>query len=261
MGEKKEFNKKYDKMISDLQVDLVHMQDWVIENNKKVVVIFEGRDAAGKGGTIKRITENLNPRSCRVAALAKPSDREKTQWYFQRYVAHLPSAGEIVLFDRSWYNRAGVEKVMGFCSDKEYIEFLQTTPDFERMLIGSGIILLKYWFSVSADEQVKRFKGRINDPTKVWKLSPMDVESINRWEDYSKAKDNMMEHTDTDFAPWFIVESDVKKKARVNCISHFLSKVPFKDIDHPPVELPERLPSNSYERPDRSNFNYVPEVL
>ena len=254
MSNKKDFNKKYDKMINDLQ-------DWVIENNKKVVIVFEGRDAAGKGGTIKRITENLNPRSCRVAALAKPSDREKTQWYFQRYVSHLPSAGEIVLFDRSWYNRAGVEKVMGFCSDKEYIEFLQTTPDFERMLIGSGIILLKYWFSVSADEQVKRFKGRINDPTKVWKLSPMDVESINRWEDYSKAKDNMMEHTDTDIAPWSIVESDIKKKARVNCISHLLSKIPYEDIEHESVELPKRLPAESYQRPDRSNFNYVPEVL
>ena len=261
MSDKKDFNKKYDKMINDLQVKLVHMQDWVIENNKKVVIVFEGRDAAGKGGTIKSITENLNPRSCRVAALAKPSDREKTQWYFQRYVSHLPSAGEIVLFDRSWYNRAGVEKVMGFCSDKEYIEFLQTTPDFERMLIGSGIILLKYWFSVSADEQVKRFKGRIHDPTKVWKLSPMDVESINRWEDYSKAKDNMMEHTDTDIAPWSIVESDIKKKARVNCISHLLSKIPYEDIDHESVELPKRLPAESYQRPDRSNFNYVPEVL
>ena len=261
MGEKKEFNKKYNKLSKELQIKLVHMQDWVIENDKKVVIIFEGRDAAGKGGTIKRITENLNPRSCKVAALAKPSDRERTQWYFQRYVANLPAAGEIVLFDRSWYNRAGVEKVMGFCSDKEYIEFLQTAPDFERMLIGSGIILLKYWFSVSADEQVKRFEGRINDPTKVWKLSPMDVESINRWEDYSKAKDNMMEHTDTDFSPWYIVESDVKKKSRINCISHILSKIPYEDIEHDTVKLPERTPSDSYERPSRSRFNYVPEIL
>ena len=265
MGEKKEFNKKYNKLIKELQIKLVHMQDWVIENDKKVVIIFEGRDAAGKGGTIKRITENLNPRSCKVAALAKPSDRERTQWYFQRYVANLPAAGEIVLFDRSWYNRAGVEKVMGFCSDKEYIEFLQTAPDFERMLIGSGIILLKYWFSRSEERRVgkecKRFEGRINDPTKVWKLSPMDVESINRWEDYSKAKDNMMEHTDTDFSPWYIVESDIKKKSRINCISHILSKIPYEDIEHDTVKLPERTPADSYERPSRSRFNYVPEIL
>ncbi len=261
MGDKNDFKKKYNKMIEELQVELVYMQDWVIENGKKIVIVFEGRDAAGKGGTIKRITENLNPRSCRVAALAKPSDREKTQWYFQRYISHLPSAGEIVLFDRSWYNRAGVERVMGFCSDKEYIEFLQTAPEFERMLIRSGIILLKYWFSVSAGEQIKRFQGRITDPTKVWKLSPMDVESINRWEDYSEAKDNMMEHTDTDICPWYIVESDVKKKARVNCISHILSKIPYTGIDHPVVKLPERTPEEEYERPDRSNYSYVPEKL
>jgi polyphosphate kinase 2 len=261
MSKKKEFKNKYNQLIEELQVKLVHMQDWVIENDKKVVILFEGRDAAGKGGTIKRITENLNPRSCKVAALAKPSDREKTQWYFQRYISHLPAAGEIVLFDRSWYNRAGVEKVMGFCSDKEYIEFLQTAPDFERMLIGSGITLLKYWFSVSADEQVKRFQDRINDPTKVWKLSPMDLESINRWEDYSKAKDNMLEHTDTNISPWYIVESDIKKKSRINCISHILSKIDYEDIEHEQVELPDRAPSDSYERPERSNFNYVPEIL
>ena len=261
MSEKKEFKNKYNQLIKELQVDLVHMQDWVIENNKKVVILFEGRDAAGKGGTIKRITENLNPRSCKVVALAKPSDREKTQWYFQRYISNLPAAGEIVLFDRSWYNRAGVEKVMGFCSDKEYVEFLQTAPDFERMLIGSGIIVLKYWFLVSADEQAKRFQGRIDDPTKVWKLSPMDMESINRWEDYSRAKDNMMEHTDTDRSPWYVVESDIKKKSRVNCMSHILSKIPYQDIEHEEVELPERTLSSSYERPDRSNFNYVPEII
>ena len=259
--DKKEFNKTYNKMIENLQVELVQMQDWVIEKGKKIAIIFEGRDAAGKGGTIKRITETLNPRSCKVAALAKPSDREKTQWYFQRYVAHLPAAGEIVLFDRSWYNRSGVERVMGFCTEKEYVEFLQKCPEFERMLIRSGIILLKYWFSVSAEEQMKRFRGRINDPTKVWKLSPMDTESINRWDDYSKAKDNMMEHTDTDFSPWNIVESDVKKKARVNCISHVLSKIPYTDTDQPQVDLPERIPEDSYQRPDRSNFNYVPEEL
>ena len=261
MGDKNDFKKKYNKMIEELQVELVYMQDWVIENGEKIVIVFEGRDAAGKGGAIKRITENLNPRSCRVAALAKPSDREKTQWYFQRYISHLPSAGEIILFDRSWYNRAGVERVMGFCSDKEYIEFLQTAPEFERMLIRSGIILLKYWFSVSAGEQIKRFQGRITDPTKVWKLSPMDVESINRWEDYSEAKDNMMEHTDTDICPWYMVESDVKKKARVNCISHILSKIPYTDIDYPVVKLPKRTPEEEYERPDRSNYNYVPEKL
>ena len=261
MSNKKEFKKNYNKLIDELQIKLVHMQDWVIENNKKVVIIFEGRDAAVSYTHLRAHETSSDRRSCKVAALAKPSDREKTQWYFQRYVANLPAAGEIVLFDRSWYNRAGVEKVMGFCSDKEYIEFLQTTPDFERMLIGSGIILLKYWFSVSADEQVKRFEGRINDPTKVWKLSPMDVESINRWEDYSKAKDNMMEHTDTDFSPWYIVESDIKKKSRVNCISHILSKIPYQDIEHETVELPERTPADSYERPSRSRFNYVPEIL
>ena len=261
MGDKNDFKKKYNKMIEELQVELVYMQDWVIENGKKIVIVFEGRDAAGKGGAIKRITENLNPRSCRVAALAKPSDREKTQWYFQRYISHLPSAGEIILFDRSWYNRAGVERVMGFCSDKEYIEFLQTAPEFERMLIRSGIIILTNWFSVRAGEQIKRFQGRITDSTKVWKLSPMDVESINHWEDYSEAKDNMMEHTDTDFSPWYIVESDVKKKARVNCISHLLSKIPYMDIEQPPVDLPERTPEDSYQRPDRSNYNYVTEIL
>tara|TARA_B110000444_G_C18835004_1_gene595420 strand:- start:993 stop:1781 length:789 start_codon:yes stop_codon:yes gene_type:complete len=261
MSDKKEFKKSYQNMIKKLQVDLVHMQDWVIETGSKVAIIFEGRDAAGKGGAIKRITENLNPRSCKVIALAKPSDKEKTQWYFQRYVQHLPAAGEIVLFDRSWYNRAGVEHVMGFCSDKEYIEFLQTTPEFERMLIRSGITLLKYWFSVSADEQVKRFKGRVEDPTKVWKLSPMDVESINRWEDYSRAKDNMLEHTDTDICPWYIVESDIKKKARVNCISHVLSKIPYKEVEHSEIILPERVNSDNYTRPEKTIFNYVPDML
>ena len=261
MGEKKEFNKKYDKMIRDLQIDLVHMQDWVIENNKKVVVIFEGRDAAGKGGTIKRITENLNPRSCRVAALAKPSDREKTQWYFQRYVAHLPSAGEIVLFDRSWYNRAGVEKVMGFCTQKQYVNFLQTCPEFERMVISSGTQLIKYWFSVSAEEQMKRFKARAADPTKGWKLSPMDLESVNRWDDYSKAKDNMFEHTDTQASPWFVVESDNKKKARLNCISHLLDLIDYHEIEHPEVIMPDRVQQQNYERPPRSSYNYVPEVI
>ena len=248
-------------MIEDLQIKLVHMQDWVIENNKKVVIVFEGRDAAGKGGTIKRITENLNPRSCRVAALAKPSDREKTQWYFQRYIAHLPAAGEIVLFDRSWYNRASVEHVMGFCSDEEYRDFLRSCPEFERMLVRSGVILLKYWFSVSSKEQMKRFKGRVEDPTKGWKLSPMDLESVKRWDDYSQAKDNMFEHTDTQFSPWYVVESDNKKKARINCISHLLSQIQFEEVEHPEVILPERVQEKSTDRPSRSIYNYVPEIL
>ena len=200
MSDKKEFNKIYEKKLSKLQKQLVSMQEWVIQEGKKIVIIFEGRDAAGKGGTIKRLTENLNPRHCRVVALSAPTEKEKTQWYFQRYVAHLPSAGEIVILDRSWYNRSGVEKVMGFCTDKEYINFLQTCPEFERMLISSGIQLIKYWFSVSAEEQINRFQGRIDDPTKGWKLSPMDLESVNRWNEYSEAKDNMLEHTDTELS-------------------------------------------------------------
>ena len=261
MNDKKEFKKKYNQKLQDLQIELVKLQDWVIENGKKIAIVFEGRDAAGKGGTIKRITEKLNPRYCKIVALAAPTDREKTQWYYQRYINHLPAAGEIVIYDRSWYNRGGVEKVMGFCTQKQYVNFLQTCPEFERMVISSGTQLVKYWFSVSAEEQMKRFKARADDPTKGWKLSPMDLESVNRWDDYSKAKDNMMEHTDTDFAPWFIVESDIKKKARVNCISHLLSKIPYKDVEHESVDLPKRLPSGSYERPDRSNFNYVPEKL
>ena len=237
------------------------MQEWVIQEGKKIVVIFEGRDAAGKGGTIKRLTENLNPRHCRVVALSAPTEKEKTQWYFQRYVAHLPSAGEIVILDRSWYNRSGVEKVMGFCTDKEYINFLQTCPEFERMLISSGIQLIKYWFSVSAEEQINRFQGRIDDPTKGWKLSPMDLESVNRWDDYSEAKDNMLEHTDTETSPWYLVESDNKKKARINCLTHLLSLIDFSEVEHEEVVLPQRAVSNSPERPDKSNFNYVPEVL
>ena len=216
------------------------MQDWVIENDKKVVIIFEGRDAAGKGGAISRIISPLNPRLCKVVALGTPTEREKGQWYFQRYINHLPSAGEIVIFDRSWYNRAGVEKVMGFCTDKEYISFLQTCPEFEKMIIGSGIQLVKYWFSVSQEEQMKRFQSRIDDPTKGWKLSPMDLESVKRWDDYSAAKDNMLEHTDTENAPWYIVESDVKKKARVNCLSHLLSIIDYKEIPHEEILLPDR---------------------
>ena len=261
MSEKKEFNKKYEKTLISLQQELVKLQEWVIQEGKKIVIIFEGRDAAGKGGTIKRVTEHLNPRHCRVVALSAPTEKEKTQWYFQRYVAHLPSAGEIVILDRSWYNRSGVEKVMGFCSDKEYINFLQTCPDFERMLISSGIQLIKYWFSVSPEEQIKRFQGRIDDPTKGWKLSPMDLESVNRWDDYSKAKDKMLEHTDTESSPWYLVESDNKKKARINCISHLLSLVEYSEVEHEEIKLPDRALTGSVERPDKSNFNYVPEVI
>ncbi len=261
MSDKKEFNKIYENKITELHKELVKMQEWVIQEGKKVVLIFEGRDAAGKGGTIKRVTENLNPRHCRVVALAAPTEKEKTQWYFQRYVAHLPSAGEIVILDRSWYNRSGVEKVMGFCSDKEYINFLQTCPEFERMLISSGIQLIKYWFSVSAEEQIKRFQGRIDDPTKGWKLSPMDLESVNRWDDYSEAKDNMLEHTDTEASPWYLVESDNKKKARINCISHLLSLIDYAEVDHEEISLPDRAVTDKVERPDKSNFNYVPEIL
>ena len=261
MSDKKEFNKKYEKKLNELQIELVQLQDWIIDRGKKIAVIFEGRDAAGKGGTIKRIIENLNPRYCKVVALAAPTEREKTQWYFQRYVPHLPASGEIVIFDRSWYNRAGVERVMGFCTDKEYINFLQTCPEFERMIISSGIQLIKYWFSVSAEEQIRRFKSRAEDPTKGWKLSPMDLESVNRWDDYSKAKDNMFEHTDTVFSQWNVVESDNKKKARVNCISHLLNQVKYETIEHPEVVLPERTQQKNYDRPSRSNYNYVPEEL
>ena len=261
MSDKKDFNKNYEKKITGLHKELVKMQEWVIQEGKKIVIIFEGRDAAGKGGTIKRVTEHLNPRHCRVVALAAPTEKEKTQWYFQRYVAHLPSAGEIVILDRSWYNRSGVEKVMGFCTDKEYINFLQTCPEFERMIISSGIQLIKYWFSVSAEEQIKRFQGRIEDPTKGWKLSPMDLESVNRWDEYSEAKDNMLEHTDTEASPWYLVESDNKKKARVNCITHLLSLIQYTEVDHEEIKLPDRAVADKVDRPDKSNFNYVPEVI
>ena len=261
MSEKKEFNKKYEKKLEDFQIELVKLQDWVIDEGKKIVIIFEGRDAAGKGGTIKRLTENLNPRYCKVIALAAPTDREKTQWYYQRYITHLPAAGEIVILDRSWYNRGGVEKVMGFCTEKQYINFLQTCPEFERMIISSGIQLIKYWFSVSAEEQMKRFKARAEDPTKGWKLSPMDLESVRRWDDYSKAKDNMFEHTDTQFSPWYVVESDNKKRARINCINHFLNSIHYTEVGSPEVVLPDRVQQKNYERPPRSIYNYVPEVI
>jgi polyphosphate kinase len=236
------------------------MQYWAKHTGTRIVILFEGRDAAGKGGTIKRITEPLNPRGCRVVALGTPSDREKTEWYFQRYVPHLPAAGEIVCFDRSWYNRAGVEHVMGFCTDEQYQEFMQTCPEFERMLVRSGIILLKYWFSVSDDEQERRFQSRTTDPARRWKLSPMDLESRDRWVEYSQAKDVMFSHTNIPEAPWFTVEADDKKRARLNCISHFISKVPYVDMTPDPLELPPRKPAHDYVRPPRNEQFFVPQV-
>lgn len=252
-------NDVYDAELSRLQAELVRVQLWAKETGARVVVVFEGRDAAGKGGTIKRIAEYLSPRIVRIAALPTPTEREKGQWYYQRYVAQLPTAGEIVLFDRSWYNRAGVEKVMGFCTDEEYDRFMRQTPAFEQMLIEDGILLRKYWFSVSDKEQLKRFRSRLNDPLRQWKLSPMDLESISRWEDYSKAKDEMMVHTDTAGSPWFVVESDVKKHARLNMISHLLSTLPYVDVPHEKVTLPDRpAATTGYQRPSRDRSTYVP---
>lgn len=252
-------SKKYEAELSRLQIELVKLQEWVKVKGLKVVVVFEGRDAAGKGGTINRITECLNPRFCRVVALGTPTEREKTQWYFKRYVAHLPAAGEIVLFDRSWYNRAGVERVMGFCSNDEYEEFLRSCPEFERMLVRSGHILIKYWFSVSDEEQERRFQKRISDPTKRWKLSPMDVESRNRWVEYSKAKDVMFKETDIKETPWYVVEADVKTRARLNCIKHLLSLIPYKDLTPEPVELPPRTEDPGYERTPIEDQHIVPD--
>jgi polyphosphate kinase 2 len=237
---KKLGNKFYEKELAKLQIELVKLQEWVKHKGLKVVVLFEGRDAAGKGGTIKRITESLNPRVCRVVALATPTEREKTQWYFQRYVAHLPAAGEIVLFDRSWYNRAGVERVMGFCTEEEYREFLRSCPEFERMLIRSGIVLIKYWFSVHPEEQERRFQSRLRDTTKRWKLSPMDLASRERWVEYSKAKDEMFAYTDIKQAPWYAVDADDKKRARLNCIRHLLSMIPYEDLTPEPPKLAPR---------------------
>jgi polyphosphate kinase len=251
--------KMYNKELSRLQVELVKLQEWIRFKNLKVVVIFEGRDAAGKGGVIKRITESLNPRVCRVVALPAPTEREKTQWYFQRYVAHLPASGEIVLFDRSWYNRAGVERVMGFCTQEEYDEFLRSVPEYERMLVRSGIILIKYWFSVSNTEQEKRFQARIADPTKRWKLSPMDLQSRARWEEYSRAKDEMFSYCDIKQAPWYVVDADNKMCARLNCITHLLSLVPYQDLTPEPIILPERLPDHGYIRPPMSDQTFVPK--
>ena len=257
--QKKIANHVYEAELARLQDELVKLKEWVRTEGLKVVVIFEGRDAAGKGGVIKRTTEHLNPRVCRVVALGTPTEREKTQWYFQRYVPHLPAAGEMVLFDRSWYNRGGVERVMGFCADEEYQEFMRTCPEFERMLIRSGIILLKYWFSVSDDEQERRFQSRLNDPKKRWKLSPMDVESRNRWVEYSKAKDAMFAHTDTKQAPWNVVNSDVKKHARLNCIKHLLDTIPYEDLTPEPIVLEPRKNDASYVRPPISDQTFVPE--
>jgi polyphosphate kinase 2 len=249
----------YDKELLRLQVELVKLQEWVRHKSLKVVVIFEGRDAAGKGGTIKRITKSLNPRICRVVALTAPTEREKAQWYFQRYVVQLPAAGEMVLFDRSWYNRAGVERVMGFCGEAEYLEFLHSCPEFERMLVRSGIILIKYWFSVSDEEQERRFQERIKDPTKRWKLSPMDLESRRRWVEYSRAKDEMFAHTDIKQIPWYVVNADNKKCARLNVIRHLLSMIPYEDLTPEPMKLPT-LDRRKYVRPPITEQNFVPEV-
>lgn len=252
--------KFYEEELAKLQIELVKLQEWIKHKGLKVVVVFEGRDAAGKGGVIKTITQSLNPRICRVVALGTPTEREKTQWYFQRYVAQLPAAGEMVLFDRSWYNRAGVERVMGFCSEDEYREFLRSCPEFERMLVRSGIILIKYWFSVSDEEQERRFQARINDPTKRWKLSPMDLQSRSKWVEYSKAKDEMFAHTDIKQAPWYVVNADNKKRARLNCIRHLLSMVPFEDLTPEPINLPPRQDQAGYVRPPITDQTFVPEV-
>lgn len=260
-GSSKLDSKFYEKELARLQIELVKMQYWAKHTGTRIVILFEGRDAAGKGGTIKRITEQLNPRGCRVVALGTPSDREKTEWYFQRYVPHLPAAGEIVCFDRSWYNRAGVEHVMGFCTDAQYQEFMHTCPEFERMLVRSGIILLKYWFSVSDDEQERRFQSRTTDPARRWKLSPMDLESRDRWVEYSQAKDAMLAHTNIPEAPWFTVEADDKKRARLNCISHFLSKIPYVDMTPEPLELsPRKAAPQNYVRPPRNEQFFVPSI-
>jgi polyphosphate kinase len=252
--------KTYEKELARLQKELIKLQEWIRHKNLKVVVIFEGRDAAGKGGVIKRITESLNPRVCRVVALPAPTEREKSQWYFQRYVAYLPAGGEMVLFDRSWYNRAGVERVMGFCTDEEYAEFMRSVPEFERMLVRSGIILLKYWFSVSDSEQEKRFQARINDPTRRWKLSPMDLNSRARWVEYSRAKDEMFAHTDIKQAPWFVVNADNKMTARLNCIRHLLSHIPYEDLTPEPIALPPRQSEGGYVRPPITDQTFVPQV-
>jgi polyphosphate kinase 2 len=256
----KEYRRQYFRELFRLQAELVKLQDWVVATGHKVVILFEGRDAAGKGGVIKRITQRLNPRVCRVAALPAPNDRERTQWYFQRYISHLPAAGEIVLFDRSWYNRAGVERVMGFCTDEQYEEFFRTVPEFEKMLGRSGIQLIKYWFSISDEEQHLRFLGRIHDPLKQWKLSPMDLESRRRWEEYTKAKEIMLERTHIPEAPWWVVQAVDKKKARLNCIHHLLEQMPYQETEHPAIVLPDRVRHEDYVRNPVPQDIVVPEI-
>jgi polyphosphate kinase len=262
-GKKAKFKREvYDAEIARLQAELVKLAAWVKSRGLRVVVLFEGRDAAGKGGAIKRITEAISPRLCRVVALAAPTERERTQWYFQRYVEHLPAAGEIVLFDRSWYNRAGVERVMGFCTEEEYREFLRSAPEFERMLIRSGIVLIKYWFSVSDEAQENRFQARNHSPIKRWKLSPMDLESRKRWVDYSKAKDEMFKYTDLHDSPWWVVEADDKRRARINCVGHFLGLIPYEDLTPEPVELPPPQEADpNYVRPPLATMRFVPDVI
>ncbi len=252
-------NCDYERELRRLQIELVKLQEWIRERGLRVIVLFEGRDAAGKGGAIKRITESLNPRVCRVVALGTPTEREKTQWYFQRYVAHLPAAGELVLLDRSWYNRAGVERVMGFCTEMEYMEFLHSCPEFERMLVRAGIVLVKYWFSVSDEEQERRFQDRMKDPTKRWKLSPMDLQSRARWAEYSRAKDEMFAVTDIKDAPWYVVNAEDKKCARLNVIRHLLSLIPYQDLTPEPIKLPA-LDKTKYVRPPIEEQNFIPEV-
>jgi len=252
--------KIYEKVLADFQVELVKLQKWIKDKGLKVVVIFEGRDAAGKGGTIRRITQSLNPRICRVVALGTPTEREKSQWYFQRYVAHLPAAGEMVLFDRSWYNRAGVERVMGFCTEEEYQEFLRSVPEFERTLVRSNIQIIKYWFSVSDEEQERRFKQRIKDPVRRWKISEMDLKSREKWAEYSMAKDEMFKHTDIKQAPWFVVRADDKKRARLNVITHLLSQIPYDELKDPKIKLPDRQENVGYVRPPITEQTFVPEV-
>jgi polyphosphate kinase 2 len=256
----RQYRLNYFRELFKLQGELVKLQDWVAHTKQKVVILFEGRDAAGKGGAIKRITQRLNPRICRVVALPAPNDRERTQWYFQRYVPHLPAGGEIVLFDRSWYNRAGVEKVMGFCSEDEYEEFFRSVPEFERMLVRSGIRLIKYWFSITDEEQHMRFLGRIHDPLKQWKLSPMDLESRRRWEDYTRAKETMIERTHISEAPWWVIEADDKKRARLNCIHHLLQQFPYEEIKRPEIELPARVRNPDYLRHPVPKSMFVPAI-
>jgi polyphosphate kinase 2 len=251
--------KIYDRELYRLQAELVKLQEWVRQEGTRVVIVFEGRDAAGKGSTIKRVTQYLNPRIARIVALPAPTERERTQWYFERYIGHLPAAGEIVLFDRSWYNRAGVERVMGFCTEVEYRRFLHQCPIFERLVVEDGILLRKYWFSVSEAEQENRFRERLDDPMRRWKLSRMDLESISRWEDYSRAKDEMFVHTDIPEAPWYVVESEDKRRARINMIAHLLSTIPYYDVERIPLELPRPGPSKGYERPSKAVQTYVPD--